>query len=38
MAQTVRNIFVHMKLKDQEIQTLRGVVAALEGRRKNRQG
>lgn len=38
MAQTVRNIFVHMKLKDQEIQTLRGVVASLEGRRKDRGG
>jgi tRNA/rRNA methyltransferase len=38
MAQTVRNIFTHMKLKEQEIQTLRGIVAALEGRRKNRQG
>jgi tRNA/rRNA methyltransferase len=37
MAQTVRNIFVHMKLKEQEIQTLRGVIAALEGRRKSRQ-
>ncbi len=36
MAQTVRNIFVHMKLKDQEIQTLRGIVASLEGRRKDR--
>ena len=37
MAQTVRNIFVHMKLQEQEIQTLRGVVAALEGRRRKRQ-
>jgi tRNA/rRNA methyltransferase len=37
MAQTVRNIFVHLKLKEQEIQTLRGVIAALEGRRKSRQ-
>lgn len=37
MAQTVRNIFVHMKLKEQEIQTLRGVVAALEGRRRKRK-
>jgi len=37
MARTVRNIFVHMKLKEQEIQTLRGIVAALEGRRKSRQ-
>ncbi len=37
MAQTVRNIFVHMKLREQEIQTLRGVVAALEGRRRKRK-
>ncbi|MCO5132853.1 MAG: RNA methyltransferase [Phyllobacteriaceae bacterium] len=37
MAQTVRNIFVHMKLQEQEIQTLRGVVAALEGRRRKQQ-
>ncbi|MGB7334698.1 MAG: TrmH family RNA methyltransferase, partial [Salaquimonas sp.] len=37
MAQTVRNIFVHMKLKDQEIQTLRGIVSALEGRHLDRQ-
>lgn len=37
MAQTVRNIFVHMKLKDQEIQTLRGIVAALEGRHLERK-
>lgn len=36
MAQTVRNIFTHMKLKEQEIQTLRGIVASLEGRRKTR--
>jgi len=32
MAQTVRNIFTHMKLKEQEIQTLRGVIAAIERR------
>ena len=37
MAQTVRNIFVHMKLQEAEIQTLRGVVAALEGRRRKRK-
>lgn len=37
MAQTVRNIFVHMKLKDQEIQTLRGIVSALEGRHLERR-
>lgn len=32
LAQTVRNIFTHMKLKEQEVQTLRGVVASLERR------
>ncbi|MFK7902605.1 MAG: RNA methyltransferase [Nitratireductor sp.] len=32
MAQTVRNIFTHMKLKEQEVMTLRGVVASLERR------
>lgn len=37
MAQTVRNIFTHMKLKEQEVQTLRGVVAALERRWQQRQ-
>jgi tRNA/rRNA methyltransferase len=36
MAQTVRNIFTHMKLNEQEIQTLRGVIAALEGRRRHK--
>lgn len=33
MARTVRNIFTAMQLNEQEIQTLRGVIAALEGRR-----
>jgi len=37
MAQTVRNIFTHMKLKEQEVQTLRGVVAALERRWQHRK-
>lgn len=37
MAQTVRNIFTHMKLKEQEVQTLRGVVAALERRWQQKQ-
>jgi len=36
MELTVRNIFTHMKLSEQEIQTLRGVVAQLQGRRKKR--
>lgn len=37
MAQTVRNIFTHMKLKEQEIQTLRGVIASIERRWQRRR-
>lgn len=37
MAMTVRNILVNMQLSEQEVQTLRGVVAALEGRRRKHQ-
>lgn len=36
MALTVRNILVNMQLSEQEVQTLRGVVAALEGRRRKK--
>lgn len=37
MAQILRNILTNMKLDKQEVQTLRGVVAALEGRHKKRR-
>lgn len=37
MKQTVRNIFTHMQLKEQEVQTLRGVVASLEHRWQRKQ-